>query len=115
MMILNVFSITEIFIGIISFILMAWGGILAIILAIRWRNASTVEERSDVEKKSHLVLLVAVVVLGVRLFNWPLFYSTLQSFVPDIDGAMCIINHTIANSGILSSFDAFINNLFWHL
>jgi hypothetical protein len=94
MMILNVFSITEIFIGIISFILMAWGGSLAIILAIRWRNASTVEERSDVEKKSHLVLLVALVVLGIRLFNWPLFYATLQSFVPDIDGAMCIFGVT---------------------
>lgn len=94
MMILNVFIIMEIFIGIISFILMAWGGSLAIILAIRWRNASTVEERSDVEKKSHLVLLVAVVVLGIRLFNWPLFYATLQSFVPDIDGAMCIFGVT---------------------
>ncbi|KPK30912.1 MAG: hypothetical protein AMK69_02085, partial [Nitrospira bacterium SG8_3] len=59
-----------------------------------WRRASTVEERSEVEKRSHLVLLVAVVVLGIRLLNWPLFYATLQSFVPDIDGAMCIFGVT---------------------
>ena len=93
-MILNVFSITETFIGLISLILMVWAGILSFTLALRWKRASTVEERSEVEKRSHLVLLVAVVVLGIRLINWPLFYATLQSFVPDIDGAMCIFGVT---------------------
>jgi len=93
-MILNVFSITESFIGLISFILMAWAGLLSLTLALRWKGASTVEERSEVEKRSHLVLLVAVVVLGIRLLNWPLFYATLQSFVSDIDGAMCIFGVT---------------------
>ena len=93
-MILNVFSITETFIGLISLILMAWAGILSLSLALRWRRTSKVEERSEVEKRSHLVLLVAVVVLGIRLVNWPLFYATLQSFVPDIDGAMCIFGVT---------------------
>ena len=40
-MILNVFSITEIFMGVVSLILVGWAGILALILAIRWRSAST--------------------------------------------------------------------------
>jgi uncharacterized membrane protein YiaA len=93
-MILNVFSITEIFIAFISLVLMIWAGILSLILVLRWRTASTVEDRSEVEKRSHLVLLVAVVLLGIRLFNWPLFYATLQSFVQDIDGAMCIFGVT---------------------
>ncbi|MGD9031431.1 MAG: hypothetical protein PVJ69_14245 [Desulfobacteraceae bacterium] len=93
-MILNVFSITETFIGLISLILMGWAGILSLSLALRWKRASTVEEKSEVEKRSHLVLLVAAVVLGIRLVNWPLFYATLQSFVPDIDGAMCIFGVT---------------------
>jgi uncharacterized membrane protein YiaA len=93
-MILNVFSITEIFIGLISLILMIWACILSLILVARWKAASTVEDKSEVEKRSHLVLLVAVVVLGIRLFNWPLFYAALQSFVPDIDGAMCIFGVT---------------------
>jgi len=54
------------------------------------------ESRREVRgrKKSHLVLLVAVVVLGIRLINWPLFYATLQSFVSEIDGAMCIFSVT---------------------
>lgn len=93
-MILNVFSITELFIGSLSVILMTWGGILALSLALRWRHASTPEERTFLEDRSHLVLLVAVVVLGIRMVNWPLFYATLQSFVPDIDGAMCIFGVT---------------------
>jgi len=93
-MILNVFSITEIFIGLLSLILMAWGGTLSLILGLRWRSSSTAEERSEIEKRSHLVLLVAAVVLGIRLFNWPLFYATLQSFVRDIDGSMCIFGVT---------------------
>lgn len=93
-MILNVFSITETFIGLISLILMGWAGLLSLSLALRWKRASSVEEKSEVEKRSHLVLLVAVVVLGIRLLNWPLFYATLQSFVPDIDGAMCIFGVT---------------------
>ena len=93
-MILNVLSITEIFIALISLVLMIWAGILSLILFLRWRAAPTAEERSEVEKRSHLVFLVAVVLLGIRLFNWPLFYATLQSFVPDIDGAMCIFGVT---------------------
>jgi hypothetical protein len=93
-MILNVFSITETFIGLISFILMGWAGLFSLTLALRWKRASSVEQRSEVEKRTHLVLLVAVVVLGIRLLNWPLFYATLQSFVSDIDGAMCIFGVT---------------------
>lgn len=93
-MILNVFSITEIFMGVVSLILVGWAGILALTLAIRWHSASTPAVRLEVENRSHLVLLVAVVLLGIRLLNWPLFYATLQSFVPDIDGAMCIFGVT---------------------
>ena len=86
-MILNVFSITELFVAIISLILMLWGGAFAFVLALRWKRASKPEERTRVEDASHLVLLVSVIVLGIRLLNWPLFYGTLQSFIPDIDGA----------------------------
>lgn len=93
-MILNAFTIIEIFIGCLSFLLMAWGGLLALTLAVRWKRSSTPEERAAIEDRSHLVLLVAVVVLGIRLLNWPLFYATLQSFVPDIEGAMCIFGVT---------------------
>jgi hypothetical protein len=35
-----------------------------------------------------------VIVLLIRLFDWPLFYVTLQSFIQDIEGAMCIFGVT---------------------
>ena len=96
-MILNVFSITEFFIGFLSLILMAWAGILSFILAGRWRRSSKGEEKTHLEGKSHLILLIAVVVLVIRLLNWPWFYATLQSFIPEINGAMCIFGVTQAN------------------
>lgn len=93
-MILNVFSMLEIFIGLVSFVLMLWAGVFSFRLAIRRQAAATAQERAEVEKRSHLVLLVAVVVLGIRWFNWPIFYATLQSFIRDIEGAMCIFGVT---------------------
>jgi hypothetical protein len=93
-MIINVFSITELFIALLSVILMAWAATFAAILAWRWGRSSAGSERTHIEEQSHLVLLVAVVLLAVRLLNWPFFYATLQSFVPEIDGAMCIFGVT---------------------
>lgn len=93
-MILNVFSIIELFIAVLSIVLMSWGGIVAASTALRWMRSRTPEERNKAEDRSHLVLLVAVVVLGVRLANWPWFYAVLQSFVPEIEGAMCIFGVT---------------------
>jgi hypothetical protein len=93
-MILNVFTIIQIFIGSLSLLLMAWAGLLGLRLALQWKRSSEPEDRASIEDGSHLVLLVAVVVLGIRLINWPLYYATLQSFVPDIEGAMCIFGVT---------------------
>jgi len=93
-MILNALSITTIFVGIVSAVLMAWGGITSSLLSWRWGKATTTEERTKLEDRSYLVLLIAVVILVVRLLNWPLFYGTLQSFIPDIEGAMCIFGVT---------------------
>ena len=93
-MILNALSITTIFVGIVSAVLMAWGGITSSLLYWRWGKATTTEERTKLEDRSYLVLLIAMVVLVIRLLNWPLFYGTLQSFIPDIEGAMCIFGVT---------------------
>ncbi len=93
-MILNAFTVIQIFIGCLSILLMAWAGLLSLKLAVQWKRSSTPEDRAFIEDRSHLVLLVAVVVLGIRLFSWPLYYATLQSFVSDIDGAMCIFGVT---------------------
>jgi len=89
-MILNALSIILIFISALSVLLAIWGGISSLILYRKWGRSSTPEEKTSLEDRSYLVLLIMVIVLLIRLINWPLFYITLQSFISDIEGAMCI-------------------------
>jgi hypothetical protein len=93
-MILNALSITMIFIGALSALLAIWGGISSLILYRKWKRPAAPEEKSSLEDRSYLILLIMVIVLVVRLINWPLFYVTLQSFISDIEGAMCIFGVT---------------------
>ena len=99
-MILNAWSITIIFMGILSLLLVIWGGISSLILYKRWGRSFTQEEKVELENRSYLVLLIIVVVLLMRLVNWPLFYATFQSFIPDIEGAMCIFGVTQVKPGL---------------
>ena len=93
-MILNALSITLIFISALSVLLTIWGGISSFILYRGWGRPCTPEEKASLEDRSYLVLLIMVIVLLIRLFDWPLFYVTLQSFIHDIEGAMCIFGVT---------------------
>ncbi len=93
-MILNALSITMIFLGALSALLAIWGGISSLLLYRRWGRPSTPEEKTSLEDRSYLILLIMVIVLLIRLINWPLFYVTLQSFISDIEGAMCIFGVT---------------------
>ncbi len=93
-MILNALSIILIFIGVLSALLAIWGGISSLILYRKWGKSFTPEEKTSLEDRSYLVFLIMVIVLLIRLINWPLFYVTLQSFVSDIEGAMCIFGVT---------------------
>jgi hypothetical protein len=99
-MILNALSITMIFIGALSALLAIWGGISSLILYRKWGRPSRPEEKTSLEDRSYLVLLIMVIVLLVRLINWPLFYATLQSFISDIEGAMCIFGVTQVKPGL---------------
>ena len=99
-MILNALSITMIFIGSLSALLAIWGGISSLILYRKWGRPSRPEEKTSLEDRSYLVLLIMVIVLLVRLINWPLFYITLQSFISDIEGAMCIFGVTQVKKGL---------------
>jgi hypothetical protein len=98
--ILNALSITMIFIGALSILLAIWGGIFSLILYGRWGKPLTPEDKTSLEDRSYLVLLIMVITLIVRLINWPLFYATLQSFIPDIEGAMCIFGVTQVKPGL---------------
>src|SRR4030042_7188901 len=99
-MILNALSITLIFISALSVLLTIWGGISSFILYRGWGKPCTPEEKASLEDRSYLVLLIMVIVLMIRLINWPLFYGTLQSFIPDIEGAMCIFGVTQVKPGL---------------
>jgi hypothetical protein len=99
-MILNALSIIMIFIGALSVLLAIWGGISSLALYRRWGRPSTPEEKASLEDRSYLVLLIMVILLVIRLINWPLFYVTLQSFISDIEGAMCVFGVTQADPGL---------------
>ena len=99
-MILNALSITLIFISVLSALLAIWGGISSLALYKKWRKPLTSEEKTSLEDRSYLVLLIMVIVLMIRLINWPLFYGTLQSFISDIEGAMCIFGVTQVKPGL---------------
>jgi hypothetical protein len=46
------------------------------------------------ERGATLGLLTALTLVGLRILTWPLLYATLASFVPSIEGAMCIYGVT---------------------
>ena len=99
-MILNALSITMIFLSVLSVLLTIWGGTSSLILCRKWKGPSRPEEKTSLEDRSYLVLLIMVIVLLIRLINWPLFYVTLQSFISDIEGAMCIFGVTQVKVGL---------------
>jgi hypothetical protein len=99
-MILNALSITMIFLGVLSILLTIWGGTSSLILYRKWKRPSRPEEKTSLEDRSYLILLIMVIVLLVRLINWPLFYITLQSFISDIEGAMCIFGVAQVKPGL---------------
>lgn len=93
-MIVNLFSITILFTALLSFVLISWAGITSWSLIIKYRGSVEAERITELEDRSYLVLLIASVILIIRLFNWPLFYFMLHSFIPEIPGAMCIFGTT---------------------
>ena len=99
-MILNALSITILFMSTLSIFLMIWGGISSFFLYKKWGKPFTPEERTLLEDRSYLVLLILAIVLMMRLINWPLFYATLQSFITDVEGAMCIFGVTQVKPGL---------------
>jgi hypothetical protein len=93
-MIFNAYTIVTLFIDVLT-------GILSIFLIVntfkiyqKSKNSLQREERTDIENKSYLILLIAVVVLFVKLLSLPIFYVTLWSYIPHINGAMCIYGVT---------------------
>jgi hypothetical protein len=90
MLIFNTYTILLMFIAALSGLLAVPIGYLSLKTYLQTRKTRTVEERDTLVDRSYLLLLIASIVLAVKLWEWPLFYITLQSLIPHIHGAMCI-------------------------
>ena len=55
----------------------------------RWTNCDE-EERQTLEKDFYLAFSGIVIILLIRLFLVPIYFWTMQGFVPMIPGAMCL-------------------------
>ncbi|MEK7851742.1 MAG: hypothetical protein AAB275_07640, partial [Deltaproteobacteria bacterium] len=99
-MIINIFTIISLFIAAVSLVLAIFQAGVSLFLYKNWGSSGTGEERTKLEDFAYLVLLIASVILMVRLLSWPLFYATLNSYVPEIQGAMCVAGVTQIKAGM---------------
>ncbi len=63
------------------------GGKLFVRVGASGLTGDQVQQRED---RLYLVFWMGVVLLLVRFMAWPYFYLVLHSFIPEIEGAMCI-------------------------
>lgn len=93
-MIVNHYSILMLFMAGLGLAMAAVLAGTASLAAWRIRAIRGEREASVAERSMHLARLVAVVSLAMLVIGWPLLYAMLNSFVPEIPGAMCIYGVT---------------------
>ncbi|RJQ47945.1 MAG: hypothetical protein C4538_04675 [Nitrospiraceae bacterium] len=93
-MILNVYTIIMLFASALTGILAIPAWFMSYRMYAMWKQSLHAEAKTDIENKSYLLLLMATVIVIIKLLSWPFFYVTLQSYVPEIRGAMCIFGVT---------------------
>jgi hypothetical protein len=93
-MIINAYAVLDSFVTLIRLGL----GIALVVLGASawklWMRPTTPEGRSALEDRSYLMIVLAIVLLGLNLASWPLFYLLLQSYVSEWPGVMCIYGVT---------------------
>jgi len=104
-LILNVFTITLVFISLLTLVLLIVGCIGTVLLKKGFNSSASVENRRKLEIRLYLVLLLVSAALLLRGLSWPLFYLMLQSFIPDVPGAMCIFGTTQVNPIMIRSLE----------
>lgn len=95
-MILNIYTIIMLFIAIITGLLAVPLGLFAFKIYKKCGSSLYDEEKTVIENRSYLLMLMATVILFVKLLTWPFLYVSLQSYIPNIQGAMCIFGVTQA-------------------
>ncbi len=98
-MILNAYAVLDLFLVLVRFFLG-----LGVILGSWYsrnqgRRGGSPEHTGHGEDSGYLVFLGAIILLGINLASWPLFYLLLQSYVTAWPGVMCIYGVTQIGSG----------------
>jgi hypothetical protein len=98
-MILNSYAIL---IGFLALLQLAASGVALLAGGFAWRRSMrslAAEERTALEQRYYLVFLLTLLLLGINLLSWPLYYLLLQSYVPQWSGVMCIYGVTQVGKG----------------
>jgi hypothetical protein len=93
-MIVNIYTLIMLFVAFLSLLLGGYLLYATLNTLLRFEPVIPIETKSRFEQKGYLIFLVACVVLSVRMLAWPWFYFMLQSFVPEVPGAMCMFGVT---------------------
>jgi hypothetical protein len=98
-MIVNAYTVLD---GFTTFLRFLFGlAVVGLAIAALWRCRSSIspEGRKDLEDRSYLLFLVAIVLLILNLASWPLLYLLLQSYVSEWPEVMCIYGVTQIGAG----------------
>lgn len=93
-MIINIYTFIMLFSAAVSLVMGAIILPLSYKLATNWGKEKNSDAIERLERTGYLVLLIACVILAIRMASWPFFYFTLNSYVPEVPGAMCMFGVT---------------------
>lgn len=93
-MIVNIYTITMLFVAFLSLSLGIFLFYTTAKTLISFTSILPTETKSRFEKRGYLIFLAACVTIFIRMIVWPWFYFMLQSFVSEIPGAMCMFGVT---------------------
>lgn len=88
--ILNTYAVLLAFVAVVRLAL----GVVIVAVGLGRRESMTPDGRTAQENRGYLLLLLALVLVALNLFSWPLLYLLLQSYVPEWPGVMCIYGVT---------------------
>ena len=93
-MIVNKYSILMLFMAGLGLAVASLMAGAALWTAWRIRSGRGERESSAAQRSVHLAALTAVICVVLLAIGWPLLYAMLNSFVPEVPGAMCIYGVT---------------------
>jgi hypothetical protein len=100
-MILNAYAVLVAF---LDFLRLVFGCLvigLGLLTWVTWGSSLSPERRKRLEDHCYLLFSLALLILGLNLVSWPLFYCLLQSYVPEWPGTMCVYGVTQIGAGSL--------------